>query len=63
MPGRKKRLKKGMQSIEEQIEIHAQKLESAKKEGNIGLSNYYEKEIERLRSSLARKKRILEGSD
>ncbi len=59
MPGRKKRLKKGIESIKEQIAVHQSKLEEAEKSGNIGLSNYYEKEIETLRLALARKENFL----
>ncbi len=42
----KKRWKKGIESLENQIEIHREKLENAMKKGDIGLTNYYEKEIE-----------------
>lgn len=41
----KKRAKKGIESIEKQIEFHKEKLRKAKGEGNIGLVNYYEKEM------------------
>lgn len=42
----KKRQKKGIESLEKQIELHKSKLESARKKGDVGLANYYEKEIE-----------------
>ena len=39
----KKRARKGIDSIENQIRIHKEKLKSAQEKGNIGLTNYYEK--------------------
>ena len=42
----KKRTKKGIDSLSKQIEIHKEKLKKAQENGNIGLSNYYEKEME-----------------
>ncbi|MBI2971621.1 MAG: nucleotidyltransferase domain-containing protein [Candidatus Aenigmarchaeota archaeon] len=51
----KKRAKKGIRSLERQIEIHKLKLRKAQSEGNIGLSNYYEKELEHF--DQAKKKR------
>jgi len=59
MPKRKKRLKKGIESIRKQIEIHKNKLEEAKKSGNIGLAEYYEKEIKNLESALEKRQDIL----
>lgn len=32
--------------MEKQIELHKSKLKAAEESGNIGLANYYEKEIE-----------------
>lgn len=49
MEKREKRLKKGIASIEKAIEKHETKMEEAKKEGRIELSNYFEKEIESLK--------------
>lgn len=60
MPGRKKRLKKGIESVREQIGVHEEKLEKAKKAGNIGLAEYYEKEIRGLRLALGRKQGIID---
>ena len=54
----KKRYKKGIESLEKQIEIHKDKLENARKRGDIGLADYYEKEIEhfeRAKEKLARR--------
>jgi len=42
----KKRSKKGIESLEKQIKIHQKKLKKAQEKGDIGLANYYEKEIE-----------------
>jgi hypothetical protein len=35
-----------MGSIEKQIQLHREKLKKSQKEGDLGLANYYEKEIE-----------------
>ena len=54
----KKRSKKGIESIENQIELHREKLKNAREKGNLGLTNYYEKEIkhfERAKENLARR--------
>jgi hypothetical protein len=53
----KGRVKKGIVSIEKQIRLHKEKLSKAE-EGNVGLINYYEKEIEnfeRVKEKLRRK--------
>ncbi|MCK4714739.1 MAG: hypothetical protein KAT35_04135 [Candidatus Aenigmarchaeota archaeon] len=42
-----------------QIEIHKRKLEDAKSAGNIGLVDYYEKEIESLKTAAERKHSML----
>ena len=42
----KKRSKKGIESLEKQIKLHQKKLKQAKEKENIGLADYYEKEIE-----------------
>jgi hypothetical protein len=59
MPKRSKRLKKGIESISEQIELHKEKLRLAQQSGNIGLSDYYEKEIESLEAALGKKRKAL----
>jgi len=54
----KKRQKKWIESLGKQIEIHRDKLEKARKKGDVGLANYYEKEIEhfeRAKEKLARR--------
>jgi hypothetical protein len=60
MPKRSKRLKKGIESIREQIELHKEKLKAAQKSGNIGLSDYYEKEIGSLEAALGKKRKTLD---
>lgn len=52
----KKKYKKGVESIKQQIDIHKNiKLEKALEEGNIELAGYYKKEIERLEEQLREK--------
>ena len=52
----KKKYKKGIESIEKQIDIHKHvKLKKAIEEGNIELASYYEKEIKRLEEQLREK--------
>ena len=52
----KKKYKKGIESIEKQIDIHRNiKLEKALEEGNVELAGYYEKEIKRLEEQLREK--------
>jgi hypothetical protein len=60
MSGRKKRLRRGIESIKEQIEAHERKLEDARRQGKIGLEEYYEKEIESMKLAMAKKHRTLE---
>jgi len=52
---RKKRLKKGIESIKNQIERHKKKLEQTNKEGNDILAEYYKKDLERLERQKRRK--------
>lgn len=52
----KKKYKKGMESIQKEIDVHRNvKLEKALEEGNIELAGYYEKEIKRLEQQLKEK--------
>ncbi len=54
----KKKYKKGIGSIEKQIDIHKNiKLKKAIEEGNIELAGYYEKEIKRLEEQLMEKEK------
>jgi len=60
MVNRKKRLQKGIESIEKQIKIHEEKLKKAEEEDNIELASYYKKEIEAKKKDKDEKKRLLE---
>lgn len=60
MTNRKKRLRKGIDSLQEQIELHEMKRRKAEEEGLIELRDYYEKEIEAKKRTLQEKKKILE---
>lgn len=56
----KKKYKKGIESIQKQIDIHKNvKLERALDEGNVELAQYYEKEIKRLEEQLLEKQEKL----
>jgi len=59
MVNRKKRLAKGIKSIESQIQKHRIKSEKAKKDNKIELVDYYEKEIKNLEFSKEKKKKLL----
>jgi hypothetical protein len=56
---RKKRIKKGLDSVREQIELHKKKLEKAMQEEDIGLADYYKKEIFHLEQEVERRKNLL----
>ncbi len=51
--GRRKKLEKGIDSLEKQIEIHKEKLKTA---GTPELRKYWEKEIEKFQNEIAKKK-------
>ena len=56
----KKKYKKGIESIQKQIDIHKNiKLEKALEEDNVELAQYYEKEIKRLEEQLLEKQEKL----
>ena len=56
----KKKFKKGIESIQKEINIHRNvKLEKALDEGNIELAGYYKKEIKRLEEQLFEKQKKL----
>ena len=59
MVNRKKRLQKGIESLEKQIRIHEEKLRKAEKEGGIELAEYYQKEIAAKKRDKEEKQRIL----
>jgi len=60
MVNRKKRLKKGIESIQEQIELHEEKKNLAQTSGNEELVAYYTKEIEAKKKAKEEKEAILE---
>jgi hypothetical protein len=62
MTKRKKRLEKGIDSIEDQIKIHEQKRAKAIEDGNLDLEDYYKREIEGLKKTRERKDKQLERS-
>ena len=57
---RKKRLEKGIESLQRQVEIHKKKLREALEEGNAELAKYYEKDLSRLESEEKKKREKLE---
>ena len=59
MANRKKRLKKGIISIEKQLRIHEEKLRKAEEEDEIELAEYYKKEIDAKKRDKEEKERIL----
>ena len=60
MTNRKKRLMKGIESLEKQIQLHEEKLSKAEEEDNIELAGYYRKEIEDKNRDKEEKERLLE---
>ncbi len=59
MTNRKKRLMKGIESLEKQIQLHEEKLSRAEEEDNIELAGYYRKEIEAKKRDKEEKERLL----
>jgi hypothetical protein len=57
---RKKHLRKGIDSLDEEINLHEAKREAAKQTGNEGLTKYYDREPDNLRKQRDNKKRILD---
>ena len=60
MTSRKKRLQKGITSIDKQIKLHEEKLRKAEQEDNIELAEYYKKEINAKKKDKEEKQRILD---
>ena len=60
MANRKKRLQKGIESLERQIQLHEEKLKKAEEEDNLGLAEYYQKEIDAKKKDKGKKQRILD---
>ena len=57
---RKKRLKKGIESLKEQIELHIEKKKLAEESDMPELVSYYEKEIESKEEAKRKKQEILD---
>ena len=57
---RKKRLRRGIESLEKQLKIHEEKMKLAEEEGNLELFDYYIKEIESKKRDKERKRDLLE---
>jgi len=60
MKNRKKRLKKSVESLKEQIEIHKIKKQQAEELDNENLVRYYDKEIDNLKKAKEQKEEMLE---
>lgn len=60
MVKRKKRLLKGIESLQKQIELHKEKKRVAEEEGKIELADYYEREIIAKIKDKERKEELLE---
>ena len=56
---RKRRLKKGIESIEKQLVLHKNKKEEAENEKKLELVKYYERELEAKRRDKAHKEKLL----
>ena len=59
MTERKKRLQKGIISLEKQITIHEEKLKKAEAQDAIELTRYYQKEILAKKKDLDKKEKLL----
>lgn len=57
---RKKRLKKGIASLEKQLTLHQEKQAQAEESGKEELADYYEREIAAKARDLKKKKLLLE---
>lgn len=57
---RKKRLEKGIESIEEQIKLHESKLKEAEEAGEEELVEYYRKDLARLEKQKEQKEEKFE---
>ena len=60
MTNRKKRLRKGIGSLQEQIKLHEEKRLNAAREGMEELVGYYNREIEAKKKTLKEKEEMLE---
>ena len=59
MTNRKKRLAKGIASLQEQITLHEEKLKQAEQEGKLELVGYYIKELEAKKKDVEKKEKSL----
>jgi len=59
MVKRKKRLQRGIESLEKQIEIHKEKKKIAEENGNEELTDYYNREIQSLEQAKEEKEGLL----
>lgn len=59
MTNRKKRLTKGVASLQQQLKIHEEKLKQAEQEGKLELVGYYIKEIEAKKKDVEKKEKLL----
>lgn len=59
MVNRKKRLRKGVKSLEKQIRLHENKRKGAQEEGDFDSERYYKKELSSLKDTKERKERNL----
>lgn len=59
MTNRKKRLQKGIESIDKQIKLHEEKLIKSEEDDNMELAHYYKKEIEAKKKDREEKQRLL----
>lgn len=57
---RKKRLVKGIESLQKQIEIHEGKMRIAEEDDNLDLMDYYDKEIKAIKNEKQMKQDILD---
>ncbi len=60
MANRKKRLERGIASLDKQIKLHEEKLRKSEKDDNIELAGYYKKEIEAKKKDKEEKQRMLD---
>ena len=60
MASRKRRLQRGIESLDKQIKLHEEKKKKAEEEGSIELADYYEKEIKSKKKYKEEKEKILE---
>lgn len=60
MVNRKKRLQKGIESLNKQIKLHEDKLRKAEEDDNTELASYYRKEIEAKKRDKEEKQRMLD---